>query len=285
MTATLTVDAPPRPPREDRRAPVGRRTTQHRIGPRTLRVIRLLSPVVLVLLWQAASSVGLLSERTLASPLQLADTAWRLTSSGELVEAIAVSARRAATGFALGALIAVVAGAIVGLSRLGDAILDPLMQMVRTLPLFGLIPLFIIWFGIQEEPKVYLVALAVIVPIYLNLVAALRGVDADLREVGYVLKLRRSEAVRHLYLPAVLPGVLVGLRQALGLAWITLIVAEQVNAGAGLGYMINNARDFLLTDVIVVGLLCYAALGLATDAVVRLIEQRALRWRDGGATS
>jgi len=274
-----------RAPREDRRAPVGRRARRSWLGPRTLKTIRFLSPVAVVVAWQLASSLGVLSERTLASPVQLADTAWALISSGELVGAIGVSARRAALGFALGASIAVVAGSIVGLTRLGDAVLDPIMQMLRMLPLFGLVPLFIIWFGIQEEPKIYLVALAVIVPLYLNLVAALRGVDQDLREVAYVLRLSRREAIRHLYAPAVLPGVLVGLRQSLGLAWITLIVAEQVNAGAGLGYLINNARDFYLTDVIVVGLLCYAALGLLTDALVRLAERRALQWRDGGETA
>jgi sulfonate transport system permease protein len=116
-------------------------------------------------------------------------------------------------------------------------------------------------------------------------VAALRGVDPDLQEAAKALRLSRSERLRHLYLPAVTPGVLVGLRQALGMAWIALIVAEQVNAGAGLGYLINNARDFLQTDVIVVGLLCYAVLGLLTDSAVRLLERRALRWRDEGRSA
>jgi sulfonate transport system permease protein len=155
--------------------------------------------------------------------------------------------------------------------------------MLRMLPLFGLVPLFIIWFGIKEEPKIYLVALFVVVPLYLNLVAALRGVDKDLSEVADTLRLSAAERWRHLYIPAVTPGLLVGVRQALGMAWIALIVAEQVNAGAGLGYLINNARDFLRTDVIVVGLLCYAVLGLVTDSAVRLLERRALRWRGDAA--
>ena len=250
-----------------------------------LKVVRALSPVVVIVLWQLASSSGLLDERTLASPVQLAGTARDLIESGQLQEAIAVSARRAAIGFLLGAAIAFALGALVGLSRLGDAIVDPLVQMLRTLPLFGLVPLFIIWFGIKEEPKIYLVALFVIVPLYLNLVAALRGVDPDLQEAAKALRLNRPDRLRHLYVPAVLPGVLVGLRQALGMAWIALIVAEQVNAGAGLGYLINNARDFLQTDIIVVGLLCYAVLGLVTDSAVRLLERRALRWRDEGRTA
>ncbi|WP_224766154.1 ABC transporter permease [Nocardioides campestrisoli] len=250
---------------------------------RSYTVLRALSPVLVLGVWQLASSTGLLDERTLASPLTLLDTAQRLISTGELQEAVLVSLRRAATGFALGGAVAVVLGAIVGLSRLGDALVDPLVQMLRMLPLFGLVPLFIIWFGIKEEPKVYLVALFVIVPLYLNLVSALRGVDRDLREVASALRLTTLERWRNLYVPAVTPGVLVGLRQSLGSAWIALIVAEQVNAGAGLGYLINNARDFHRVDVIVVGLLCYAVLGLLSDSLVRLLERRSLRWRGDAA--
>lgn len=259
------------------------RRRRDRLSPRAYQVIRWLSPVAAVALWQLASTTGVLPERTLASPVTLFDTARTLVSTGELQEAILVSLRRATIGFLLGAAAAVLLGGVVGLSRLGDAVIDPLFQMLRMLPLFGLVPLFIIWFGIKEEPKVYLVALFVVVPLYLNLVAALRGVDPDLREVGRTLRLTALERWRHLYVPAVMPGVLVGVRQALGMAWIALIVAEQVNAGAGLGYLINNARDFLRTDVIVVGLLCYAALGLVTDSAVRLVERRSLRWRGDAA--
>lgn len=269
-----------------RSAAPGRRTPRSGVlRPRALKVIRWASPVVVLVLWQVASATGLLAEQTLASPVQLAGTAWELIQDGTLQEAVLVSARRAALGFLLGAAVAVVLGTIVGLTALGDAVVDPLVQMLRMLPLFGLVPLFIIWFGIKEEPKIYLVALFVVVPLYLNLVAALRGVDKDLTELATALRLTTAERFRHLYIPAVTPGVLVGLRQALGSAWIALIVAEQVNAGAGLGYLINNARDFLQTDIIVVGLLCYAALGLVTDSIVRLLERRALRWRDEGVTA
>lgn len=252
------------------------------LPPRFYAVVRVLSPLLVIALWQLASWSGVLPERKLAAPSDLARTAWTLITDGTLHEAILVSLRRAVIGFALGATAGILAAGIVGLTKLGDALLDPIMQALRMLPLFGLVPLFILWFGIKEEPKIYLVALFVIVPIYLNLVAALRNIDPELREVADVLRLTGWERLRHLYLPSVLPGFLVGLRQALGFAWIALIVAEQVNAGAGLGYMINNARDFFQTDVIVVGLICYALLGLATDALVRQFERRALRWRDEG---
>ena len=247
---------------------------------RSLRApARLASPLALLALWQLASTTGVLDPATLDSPTAIVQTAWELVRSGELPEALVVSLRRALGGLAIGTAAALVLGTIAGLSRAGDLLVDPPMQMVRTLPLFGLVPLFILWFGIGETPKVALVALGVVIPLYLNLVAALRGIDPDLREAAATLRLTRAEQLRHVIAPAAMPGALVGFRQSLGVAWLALIVAEQINANAGLGFMINNARDFLRTDVVVVGLLAYAVLGLLTDALVRGFERRALRWR------
>ena len=187
-------------------------------------------------------------------------------------------------GFTAGAVAGIGLALIAGLSRAGENAVDPLMQMIRALPFFGLIPLFILWFGIGETPKVLLVALAVSVPLYLNTFAGIRGVDGKLAEVAQTLKLSRAQLIRHIVLPGALPQTLVGLRQSLGVAWLALIVAEQINADAGLGFMINDAREFLRTDVVVVGLLVYSALGLLTDALVRLLERRALSWRRGFLT-
>ena len=244
--------------------------------------LRWISPLAILLAWQLASSTGVLPEKTLAGPGQIFGTAVDLTQSGQLPEALLISLQRAMFGLLLGTLIGVVAGVVAGVSRIGDLAVDPPMQMLRTIPLFGLVPLFILWFGIGETPKVLLVALGVFVPLYLNLVAALRGVDPELLEVAATLKLTRTERWRHVIVPAVLPSALVGFRQSLGIAWLALIVAEQIAASEGLGYMINNARDFLQTDIIVVGLLAYAVLGLVTDAFVRVLEKRALRYRDEG---
>jgi sulfonate transport system permease protein len=246
------------------------------------RGLRWVSPLAILALWQAASATGVLSEDKLESPAVILSTAWDLTQTGELTDALAVSLGRAAQGLLIGSIAAVVLGTIAGLSRVGDAIVDPPMQLVRTLPLFGLVPLFILWFGIGETPKIALVALGVVIPLYLNLVAALRGIDPDLHEVARTLRLSRLERARYLIVPGALPGALVGFRQSLGIAWLALIVAEQVNAEDGLGYLINNARDFLRTDIIVVGLLAYAILGLITDAIVRALERYALRWRADG---
>jgi sulfonate transport system permease protein len=151
--------------------------------------------------------------------------------------------------------------------------------MIRTLPFLGLVPLFILWFGIGEAPKVALVALGTTFPIYLNLFAGIRAVDVKLVEAATVFGLNRGQLVRHVILPGALPSALVGLRYALSVAWLSLVIAEQLNANAGIGYLINDARDFLRTDIIVVGLLVYALLGLTADALVRFLERRALAWR------
>ena len=266
---------PPSAAAREAAAPAPRR----RLRVPTAALLRWLSPLALLVLWQVASDTGVLSPKDLAAPSTILAAARDLIDNGQLPDALAVSLRRAALGLVVGVSAATVLGAIAGLSRTGDVVVDPPMQMLRTLPLFGLIPLFILWFGIGETPKVLLVALGVVVPLYLNLVAALRGIDPELYEVADSLRLTRRERVRHILLPGALPGALVGLRQSLGVAWLALVVAEQVNAGSGLGYMINNARDFLQTDVVVVGLLTYAVLGLVTDALVRVLERRALRWR------
>jgi sulfonate transport system permease protein len=200
---------------------------------------------------------------------------------GTLQGAMLVSLERVAIGFGLGAVAAVSLAILAGLSRLGENAVDPLMQMLRTVPLFGLIPVFIVWFGIGELPKILLIALAAAFPLYLNTFSGIRNVDAKLAELGQALHLRRWELVRQIVLPGALPQMLVGLRQSLGFAWLALVVAEQINANAGLGFMITQATQFLRNDVIFVALLVYCILGLLTDALVRLLERRALSWRRG----
>ena len=245
--------------------------------PQALR--RLVSPAIILLAWQAASMSGLISPRVLAAPTTILATAWGLLLSGELVTNMIVSLERVAVGLSFGVVIGATLALVSGLSRLGEDIVDAPMQMVRTLPFLALVPLFILWFGIGELPKVALVALGSMFPIYLNLYAGIRGIDPKLLEAGRVFGLGHWGLIREVVLPGALPSGLVGLRYALGTAWLSLVVAEQVNASAGIGYLINDARDFLRTDVIVVGLVVYAILGLSADSLVRLAERRLLAWR------
>jgi sulfonate transport system permease protein len=247
---------------------------------------RLISPLAVLVIWQLVSSSGLVSEQKLPSPSTVLHTAITLITTnsaayGTLQGAMVVSLERVAIGFALGGSVGLVLAVIAGLSRLGENAVDPLLQMLRTLPLFGLIPVFIVWFGIGELPKVLLIALGSAIPLYLNTFAGIRNVDAKLAEAGRSLGLTRAEMIRHIILPGALPQMLVGLRQSLGVAWLALVVAEQINANAGLGFMISQATQFLRNDVIFVALLVYCLLGLITDALVRLLERRALAWRRG----
>ncbi len=243
------------------------------------RLRRFASPLALVLLWQAASMSGLLSPRTLAAPSTILLTAWDLLASGQLPWHILVSLARVLAGLGIGLVAGVLLALASGLSRLGEDVVDAPVQMLRTLPFLALVPLFILWFGIGETPKIALVALGTTFPVYLNLFAGIRGVEPRLAEMGRVFGLDRRGLIRHVILPGALPSALVGLRYSLGVAWLSLVVAEQVNATAGIGYLINDARDFLRTDVILVGLVLYALLGLGADSLVRLLERRLLAWR------
>jgi sulfonate transport system permease protein len=249
-------------------------------------LLRLISPVVLLLLWQGENKLGLVSTQKLPPPTQVWSTAVSLVTTnspayGTLQDAMLVSLERVAIGFGCGATAGILLAMITGLSRVGENAVDPPLQMLRTLPLFGLIPVFIVWFGIGELPKILLIAIGTAIPLYLNTFAGIRSVDGKLAELGRVLHLRRSELITQIVLPGALPQVFVGLRLSLGAAWLSLVVAEQINANAGLGFMINQAEQFDRNDVIFVCLLVYCILGLLTDALVRLLERRALAWRRG----
>jgi sulfonate transport system permease protein len=240
---------------------------------------RWVSPVVIIGSWQLLSSAGIIPEDKIASPTQIGATGWQLAKDGTLGDATLVSVQRVLAGFAVGAAIGLVLAVVAGLSRIGEDAVDPPMQMLRTLPHFGLIPLFIIWFGIGEQPKITLIAMGVAFPLYLNTFAGIRGIDRKMIEAARAMNLTWLQRLRHVVIPGALPQTLTGLRQSLGIAWLSLIVAETISASSGLGYMINDAREFLQTDVIVVGLAVYSLLGLATDGIVRFLERRALAWR------
>ncbi|MYX05448.1 ABC transporter permease subunit [Streptomyces sp. SID8375] len=258
----------------DRVVPVsGRR----RSVPRWLR--RAVGPVALLVLWQVLSASGALEEDILASPGTIAATAGDLLSDGTLPSAMLVSLQRVAVGLVLGGMAGVVLALASGLSRLGEDLVDATVQMLRSIPWVGVIPLFIIWLGIGEAPKIALISLGVAFHLYLNVYAGIRGVDAQLVEAGTSLGLSRWGLIRHVVLPGALPGAMTGLRYSLATAWLALVFGEQVNADDGLGFLMNQAREFFRTDVIVVCLVVYAILGLIADFLVRTLERLLLQWR------
>ena len=253
--------------------------SKSRWGQRKLSLIRLASPLVLLGLWQLGSALGLIPQDVLPAPSLIVEAGLELIENGQLADALRVSGIRVFAGLLLGGFLGVALGTAVGLSRWLEATVDPPMQMIRALPHLGLIPLFILWFGIGELPKVLLVALGVSFPLYLNTFSAIRQVDPKLFETAQVLGFSFWQRFRTIIVPSAAPQVLVGVRQSLAIAWLTLIVAEQINADRGIGFLINNARDFLRIDIIIFGLIVYALLGIATDTIVRSLEQRALRYR------
>ena len=246
--------------------------------------LRLISPLVVLGLWQLLSSTKVLPASRLQSPVSVAHTAYTLVTTnsptyGTLQASVLISAERWGTGFAIGVAIATLLAVVSGLSRIGDNTLDPLLNLARSVPLFGLLPLFIVWFGIGNMPKIIIVTLGALFPMYINTFAGIRGVDPKLGELGQVLGLSRWELVRHVVLPGSLPSVFTGLRLSVIGSLLALVVAEQVNANAGLGFMISTAEEFLANNIIVVCLIVYAILGVLADAIIRLVERRALAWR------
>jgi sulfonate transport system permease protein len=237
-----------------------------------------LAPAILLALWHAASTFGVISSAILPSPAAVLVAAWRLTWSGELPANMAISFCRAMAGLVTGGAIGLAFGLINGLSKLSENLSDSTLQMIRNVPHLALIPLVIVWFGIDEGAKLFLVALGVFFPIYVNTLHGVRSVDPQLIEMAKSYGMSRADLFRRVILPGALPSMFVGLRYALGVMWLTLIVAETIAAQSGVGYMAMQAREFMMTDVVVLSILIYALLGKLADTVVRLLERVCLPW-------
>ncbi len=235
-------------------------------------------PLVVLLSWQAGSDLGWIDPDVLPSPVAVAHAGWQSLRSGELLRNVEISTWRAAVGFAIGGGIGFSFGLLNGLSGLAETLTDSSLQMIRNVPHLALIPLVILWFGIGEEAKIFLVALGVFFPIYVNTLHGVRSVDPHLMEMGRAYGMSRATLIWRVVLPGALPSIFVGLRYGLGITWLTLIVAETIAASSGIGYMAMNAREFMLVDVVVFAILIYAALGKFADSAVRVLERVCLAW-------
>ena len=225
-----------------------------------------------------AGALAIEKARVLPSPEGVLKAFWTLSASGELWQHLAISSWRAVIGFSIGGSIGLVLGLISGLSRWGERLLDTSIQMLRNVPHLALIPLVILWFGIDESAKIFLVALGTLFPIYLNTYHGIRNVDPALVEMARSYGLSGLGLFWQVILPGALPSILVGVRFALGFMWLTLIVAETISASSGIGYLAMNAREFLQTDVVVLAILLYAVLGKLADLAARGLERVWLRW-------
>ncbi|KFI29838.1 ABC transporter permease [Haematobacter missouriensis] len=247
-----------------------------------LRILRAwvgwLLPLAILLVWEGSARLGLIDGTVLPAPSDVITAFWKLLLSGELLQNIWASTYRALAGFVIGGSIGFAFGLANGLSRLSRDVTDTTLQMVRNIPHLALIPLVILWFGIGEEAKLFLVALGVFFPIYVNTLLGIQGVDPQLVEMGRTYGMDRSELFRKVILPGALPSIFAGLRYALGIMWLTLIVAETIAASSGIGYMAMQAREFLQIDVVVLSILIYAVLGKLADTLARGLERLTLQW-------
>ena len=243
----------------------------HRLAPWAL-------PVLLLAVWQLSVSAGWLSTRILPAPSAVIEAGVTLVSSGEIWTHLAISGWRAGLGFVIGGGIGLALGFITGLSKWGERLLDSSVQMIRNVPHLALIPLVILWFGIDETAKIFLVALGTLFPIYLNTYHGIRNIDPALVEMSRSYGLSGFSLFRHVILPGAMPSILVGVRFALGFMWLTLIVAETISASSGIGYLAMNAREFLQTDIVVLAIVLYAVLGKLADLAARGLERVCLRW-------
>jgi sulfonate transport system permease protein len=235
-------------------------------------------PILILVVWEIAARAGLVNARLLPAPSTIASAFWRSLQDGSLIANTWASTKRALIGLLIGGGLGFLGGLVTGLWRPAETLLDSTVQMIRNIPHLALIPLVILWFGIGETAKIFLVAIGVFFPLYINTFHGVRTVDRQLVEMAEVYGLDRRARLSRIILPGALPSILVGLRYALGLMWLTLIVAETISATSGLGYMTMNAREFLQTDVVILGILVYALLGKLADWATKAIERRALSW-------
>lgn len=245
---------------------------------RSLFLISWTAPLVLLLAWEALARAGVPSPQVLPAPSKVLQTALNLIAQGRLLSDLGASLLRAAAGFAIGGSIGFVLGTLVGFSRLAEALVDRSVQMVRAVPFLAALPLVIVWFGVGEGGKVFLVSLGVLFPIYINTVLGIRQVDPKLLELGRVTGLSNWTLIRRIVLPGALPSILAGVRYALAVAWLALVIAETIAANTGIGSLAMDAREFLQTDVIVLTIVIYAGIGVVSDAIARLLERRLLAW-------
>ena len=285
---TITVDLPPPAVAETgRTVPAPALTDARTFAPRSRRPLvprgarRLGGPLGLLAAWHLLCVTGVFSERTMAPPADVFAAFQDLAATGELQEHLLTSLGRVAQGLTLGVTAGVVFATLSGLFRLGDDLLDSTLQMLRSIPAIGLLPLIMIWFGIGEQPKILLIAIGTMFPIYLNTLGAIRAVDDKLVEAGRTFGLGRAGLARRVILPGAVPGFLVGLRFALVGAWLILIFAEQINARSGLGYLLTLGRSTFRVDIILLALSIYGALGFVADLIVRALERTLLAWRRG----
>ena len=235
-------------------------------------------PMAILVGWEFIVRAGIVSSRIVPAPFDVVLAAVKLIEKNQLLPDVAVSTARALSGLLVGGSIGFLLGLINGFFSTSEKLLDSTVQMIRTVPNLALMPLIILWLGIGDGTRLFLISLGVFFPLYINTFHGIRAVDKGLIEMGQIYGLSRRQLFWQVIFPGAMPSLLVGLRLALGIMWLTLIVAETIAANSGIGYMTASAREFIRVDVMFFAVVLYALLGKLADVVARLLERRLLRW-------
>ncbi|WP_213776885.1 ABC transporter permease [Caballeronia sp. dw_276] len=243
------------------------------------RIAGLLLPIVFLALMEVLVRLQVVPGHLVPAPSTIAEALWQL--GGErLARHIGASSLRVLAGFMIGAAAAIAFGAAMGLSRRLDALFDPSFQALRSIPSLAWVPVLLLWMGIDEAPKITLIAIGAFFPVHLAVVAGIRDVDRKLVELGEVNRLSHAELFVRILLPASLPQIFTGLRTGLSLAWMFMVAAELIAATRGLGYLLSDGRETGRPDLVFGAILLLALLGKLSDTVLKFAENRVLSWRD-----
>jgi sulfonate transport system permease protein len=237
-------------------------------------------PIILLIIWEIASKSGWVAPNLLPAPSTVLGTINDLAKSGDLWKHIGITLYRVFLGFLIGVGVATVLGAITGYSKIIHDLIDPLLQSLRSIPSLAWVPLFLLWMGIQETPRIALIAVGVFFPVYLSLMSGIRSVDRKLVEVGKIYRLTGLQLIQRVFLPATIPDYIVGLRGGLGLGWMFVVAAEMTGASQGLGYLLVDGQTTGRPELTIASILLFAVLGKLTDGAIALSSKQLLHWRD-----
>jgi sulfonate transport system permease protein len=237
-------------------------------------------PIILLFIWEIASKAGWVAPNLLPAPSTVLGTINDLGKSGDLWKHIGITVYRVAVGFVIGVGVATVLGAVTGYSKIIHDLIDPLLQSLRSIPSLAWVPLFLLWMGIQETPRIALIAVGVFFPVYLSLMSGIRSVDRKLVEVGKIYRLTGLQLIQRVFLPATIPDYIVGLRSGLGLGWMFVVAAEMTGASQGLGYLLVDGQTTGRPELTIASIFLFAILGKISDSAIALVSGRFVHWRD-----
>jgi len=237
------------------------------------------APILLILVWQLLASSGILLDVILPSPTKVILALVKIVQDGTLVVDLGISCKRVLTGYIWGAAVALILGVASGLNKIIERVVSPIINVIRQIPLYAWMPLFILWFGIGETSKIIIIARGVLIPIFLNTVQGIHSVQAEYKELALVLELKKTTFIRKVVLPSALPYIFTGLRLAAGNSWMAVVAAEMLGGLTGLGYALMQSREFLWSDKLIALMLVIGVIGVLIDVVLRKIEEHALRWK------